>query len=263
MARGYAQSKSELNTNMGRESQLLKQELPRNPILRTTVGESRDYWPMVRKFEADEAKAIQKEYKPLIAKVKKLPEEERAKVVRSAERLQDLVEQHVKRYMTEINEAQDGNVEEIKRADTLKQKITELVDGLPDWVKGTMYAPADKISEISRGADRPTLTSIETGGNIASFTDNPYTASNFGKGTGTFGVQRFYTAKDVDSFDRIIDLQRVGLFAFGFIKGKGSELVKEVKELLRDEREYLVTNIKWKESTLKEQIGTDRSRATV
>ena len=262
MARGYSQSKSELNTDYGRESQLLKEDLPRHPFMRTKEEQYGDYWPMVRKYAADEAKAIDKEYKPMIARVKKLPAEERAEVMNVVERLQDLVGQHVNRYMTQINDAQSGDLDEIKRADTLKQRIVERVEQLPEWVKSTMYASADKIGEISRGADRPTLASVESGKNIGSFTDNPYQAANFGKGTGSFGVQRFYTAKDIDSFDKIIDLQRVVRFAYGFIKS-ATEEVSFVKETVRDEREYLVTGIKWKESTLKEKIGTDRDRATV
>jgi hypothetical protein len=260
MARGYSQSKSELNTDYGRENQLLKEDLPRNPIMKTTVEQERDYWPMIRKFYADEAKAIDKEYKPMVAKVKKLPADERIKVMGAIERLQDLVGQHVKRYMSDINEGQAGNLVEINRADTLKQRIVERVEQLPEWVRSTMYAPADKIGELSRGADRPTLTTVESGGNIGSFTDSPTQAANFGKGTGTYGIQRFYTAKDIDSFDKIIDLQRVARFAYAFSANEENDFIKET---IRDEREYLVTNIKWKESTLKEQIGTERSKATI
>ena len=261
MARGYSQSKSELNTNWGRERQLLKQDLPRNPIMRTTVEQERDYWPMVRKYKADEANAIDKEMKPLIAAVKKMPKEEKERVIDIASKLQFLIGEHVKRNMNELEDAQRGNREEIQRADSLKQKIVERVGQLPENIRNLMFVPEGKMDELSRGADRPTLTTALSGNNIASFTDDPYQSANFGKGTGIFGIQRFYTAKDIDSFDKIIDLQRVGRFAFGF--SKKNEDSDFIKETIRDEREYLVTGIKWKESTLKEKIGTEYDSATI
>ncbi len=234
--------------------ELLATILPRNPAFRVQPETSADYYPMKRAFREKAIKEIDKEQKPLLARIKKLPAAEKAEVNSKLDKLKELIDEHVSRNPYDLEEAQRGDAKEIERGNSLKQRIESVVDSLPDWLKSSLYAPADKLQELTRGADKPTLTG--RGSNIASFTDDADQAAAFGKSTAETGVQRYYTAADVESFDKIIDLQRVGRLALGSIKNP-TEGVKFIKELLRDEREYLVTGLKWKQSTLQERIGTD------
>jgi hypothetical protein len=254
MARGNSRASSELNTGWKRNVELLATVLPRNPEFRVKPETSADYYPMKRAFREKAIKEIDKEQKPLLARIKKLPADEKAEVNSKLNKLQELIDEHVSRNPYDLEEAQRGDAKEIERGNSLKQRIESVVESLPDWLKSSLYAPAEKLQELTRGADKPTLTA--KGSNIASFTDDADQAASFGKSTAEIGVQRYYTAADVESFDKIIDLQRVGRLALASIKNK-SEGVKFIQELLRDEREYLVTGLKWKQSTLQERIGTD------
>lgn len=254
MARGSSKASSELNTGWKRNAELLAEILPRNPEFRVKPETSADYYPMKRAFRERAAKEIDKEQKPLLARIKKLPADEKADVTAKFNKLRALIDEHVSRNPYDLEEAQRGDAKEIERGNNLKQQIEKLVDGLPDWVKSTLYAPPEKIQELTRGADKPTLTA--KGSNIASFTDDADQAASFGKSTAEVGVQRYYTAADVESFDKIIDLQKVGRLVFASTKNK-TEGVKFLYSVMGDEREYLVTGLKWKPATLQERIGTD------
>jgi hypothetical protein len=254
MARGSSRSQSELNVNSGRFNALMERILPRNPAFDINP----DFQSLMRKKEYRDknAEEIDKEQTPLVDRVNALPPKQKKDVLARMEKLRELVEEHISRHPAELEDASRGSKAEIEKANSLKQQIAENIEKLPAWVKKTLYEPKDKISQLTRGADKPTLT--EVGDNIASFTDDPLAAAAFGQSQASFGVQRFYTEKDIESFGKIIDIQKVGRLAFKFHPEAGkNEGIKFIYNVMKEEREYLVTGIKWKKSTLEEKIGTD------